>query len=258
MVTLTLRTGAYPGKVGKRTSMHTDQKWKWAGIVSVVSIVGVLLTDVVANVVAGYISDQIKGWEVPEQATAAARQASAPLPETIMAASERSFPERQASAPPQALSASETQPKITARAQTFPTPESKPKVAILPPSETQPEEVPAANPLPRSEPQPEVTGRVEQVIDTGTLKIEGETIHLAGITGLGSPYRDQLQKFIEEQGKEIRCTPSGGTRHTCFVKNVDLALAALTNGAARLAAGASPQYQHAAEDARRNRRGIFQ
>ena len=36
MATLTLRTGVYLGKVGKRTSMHTDQKWKWAGIVSVV------------------------------------------------------------------------------------------------------------------------------------------------------------------------------------------------------------------------------
>jgi endonuclease YncB( thermonuclease family) len=256
MATLTLRTGVYLGKVGKRASMHTDQKWKWAGIVSVVSIVGVLLTDVVANVVAGYISDQIKGWEVPEQATAA-RQASAQLPETIVAASEHSFPERQASVAPQALSPSETQPKITARAQTFPTPESQSNVAVLPPSETQPEAVPSANPPPRSEPQREVTGRVEQVIDTGTLKIEGETIHLAGITGLGSPYRDQLQKFIEEQGKEIRCTASGA-RHTCFVKNVDLALAALTNGAARLSADASPQYQHAAEDARRNRRGIFQ
>ena len=80
MATLTLRTGVYLGKVGKRTSMHTDQKWKWAGIVSVVSIVGVLLTDVVANVVAGYISDQIKGWEVPEQATAAQNNGQAGRP----------------------------------------------------------------------------------------------------------------------------------------------------------------------------------
>ncbi len=237
--------------------MHTDQKWKWAGIVSLVSIAGVLLTDIVANVVAGYISDEIKGWQVPEQATAA-QQPPARLPETMMVASGRSFPERQASVVPQALSPAETQPKIIALPQALPTPEAQAKVTVLPPSETQPKAVAAAKPLAPSEPQPEeVAGRVEQVIDTGTLKIEGETIHLAGITGLGSPYRDQLQKFIEEQGKEIRCTPSG-TRHICFVKNVDLALAALTNGAARLAEGATPQYQRAAEDARRNRRGIFQ
>jgi endonuclease YncB( thermonuclease family) len=39
---------------------------------------------------------------------------------------------------------------------------------------------------------------------------------------------------------------------------IDLALAALTNGAARLAIDATPQYQKAAEEARRHHRGIFQ
>jgi endonuclease YncB( thermonuclease family) len=102
-----------------------------------------------------------------------------------------------------------------------------------------------------------VSGTVEQVIDTGTLKIQGETIALAGIKGLGSPYRDQLAKFIGEQGSQIRCEPMGD-RYICFVSNVDLALAALTNGAARLAADATPQYRQAETEARRNRRGIFQ
>jgi endonuclease YncB( thermonuclease family) len=83
-----------------------------------------------------------------------------------------------------------------------------------------------------------LSGTVEQVIDTGTLKIEGETVALAGIKGLGSPYRDQLAKFIKEQGSQIRCMPSGEL-HVCFVKNVDLALAALTNGAARLGTDAA-------------------
>ena len=46
--------------------MSTDQRWKWAGIVSVVSVGGVLLTDIAANVVGGYISDRIKtSWDVP-------------------------------------------------------------------------------------------------------------------------------------------------------------------------------------------------
>jgi len=117
--------------------MSSDQRWKWAGIVSVVSIGGVLITDIVANVVGGYISE------------------------------------------------------------------------------------------------------------------------LAGIKGLGSPYRDQLAKFIEEQGSQIRCEPIS-ERYICFVSNVDLGLAALTNGAARPAADATPQYRQAADEARRNRRGIFQ
>jgi endonuclease YncB( thermonuclease family) len=80
---------------------------------------------------------------------------------------------------------------------------------------------------------------------------------LAGVQGLGSPYRDQLAKFIQEQGSHIRCTATG-ERHVCFVGNIDLALAALTNGAARLAIDATPQYQKAAEEARRHHRGIFQ
>ena len=91
----------------------------------------------------------------------------------------------------------------------------------------------------------------------GTLKIQGETIELAGIKGLGSPYRDQLAKFIQEQGSQIRCEPIS-ERYVCFVSNVDLGLAALTNGAARPAADATPQYRQAADEARRNRRGIFQ
>jgi endonuclease YncB( thermonuclease family) len=122
----------------------------------------------------------------------------------------------------------------------------------------EPEAVAAPKPLPPPEPQSlAVSGTVQQVIDTGTLKIEGETIVLAGVKGLGSPYRDQLAKFIEEQGSQIRCTPSGA-RHICFVKNVDLGLAALTNGAARLATDATPQYRQADDEARRNHCGIFQ
>ncbi len=51
--------------------MATDQRWKWAGIVSVVSIAGVLITDIVANVVGGYISDQLKAsWLMPGDAPA--------------------------------------------------------------------------------------------------------------------------------------------------------------------------------------------
>ena len=60
--------------------MISEQRWKWAGIVSVISIGGVLLTDIVANVVSGYISDQIKqSWLEPQQ------QGSVPNPEPAIA-----------------------------------------------------------------------------------------------------------------------------------------------------------------------------
>ena len=63
--------------------MSTDQRWKWAGIVSVVSVGGVLITDIVANVVGGYISDRIKtSWDVPQHAPAA-QQAPANATETV-------------------------------------------------------------------------------------------------------------------------------------------------------------------------------
>jgi endonuclease YncB( thermonuclease family) len=229
--------------------MATDQRWRWAGIVSVISIAGVLITDIVANVVGGYISEQIKTWQVPEGQPKA--QAAAPLEAEAMVAG---IP----GDPPQAAMATVV---------TKPGPAQEPRnetVAAHDPLPIEPEPEPEEAPLPEPEalpappPQPLVlNGTVEKVIDTGTLKIGGETVLLAGIRGLGSPYRDQLAKFIEEQGSQVRCAPNG-VRHTCFVSNVDLALAALTNGAARLAPDATEQYRAAAEEARRNHRGIFQ
>ena len=224
--------------------MSSDQRWKWAGIISVVSIGGVLITDIVANVVGGYISDQIKTWQVPIQP---------PAQDQAQAKHEASAAEAVSSIP---APANETQVTMAAVA-------PKPEPAPMPPIDIPPEQAsetataPEPMPLP-PQPQPvALTGTVDQVIDTGTLKIQGETIELAGIKGLGSPYRDQLAKFIQEQGSQIRCEPIS-ERYVCFVSNVDLGLAALTNGAARPAADATPQYRQAADEARRNRRGIFQ
>ena len=224
--------------------MSSDQRWKWAGIVSVVSIGGVLITDIVANVVGGYIADQIKTWQVPIQP---------PAQDQAQAKHEASAAEAVSSIP---APANETQVTMAAVA-------PKPEPAPMPPIDIPPEQAsetataPEPMPLPPEPQQAVLTGTVDQVIDTGTLKIQGETVELAGIKGLGSPYRDQLAKFIQEQGSQIRCEPIS-ERYVCFVSNVDLGLAALTNGAARPAADATPQYRQAADEARRNRRGIFQ
>jgi endonuclease YncB( thermonuclease family) len=238
--------------------MATDQRWKWAGIVSVVSIGGVLITDIVANVVGGYISEQIKqSWLMPGSQPA---QAPAPQPE-VMAASAPGVAEQ-----PQAQMASVvSKPRLVQQdspgAPSEPVAETVAAREPLPLQDAEPETaaVPDAEPLSLPEPQPmALNGTVEKVIDTGKLKIAGETVVLAGVEGLGSPYRDQFAKFIEEQGSQVRCMPSGVERHTCYVGNVDLALAALTNGAARLGGDANSQYQEAAAEARRNHRGIFQ
>lgn len=211
-----------------------------------ISVGGVLITDIVANVVGGYISDQIKTWDVPEQAPAA-QQAPISAADTV------------SSIPPPASEGQVTMAAVAPKPASAPMPEidigePMPAPDVEPEAATAPEPMP----LPPPELQPSVlSGTVEQVIDTGTLQIQGETIELAGIKGLGSPYRDQLAKFIEEQGSQIRCEPID-ERYVCFVKNVDLGLAALTNDAARPAADATPQYRQASDEARRNRRGIFQ
>jgi endonuclease YncB( thermonuclease family) len=229
--------------------MVTDQRWRWAGIVSVISIGGVLITDIVANVVGGYISEQIKTWQVPEGQPKA--RANAPSEAEAMVANVSD----EESQPAMATVATKTKSAREPAAEALATRDQLPTEQQAEPEE---EPLPPPQALPAPPPQPLVlNGPVEKVIDTGTLKIAGETVLLAGIKGLGSPYRDQLAKFIEEQGSEVRCTPSG-VRHTCFVSNVDLALAALTNGAARLAPDATEQYRAAAAEARRNHRGIFQ
>jgi hypothetical protein len=225
--------------------MSTDQRWKWAGIVLVVSVCGVLIMDIVANVVGGYISDQIKTWDVPQQAPRAKPQGPAAQADTV------------SSIPPAPSEGQVTMAAVAPKPSSAPMPEidiGEPAPDAQPDTATTPEPMPLPPPAPQASP---LSGTVEQVIDTATLQIQGETVELAGIKGLGSPYRDQLAKFIEEQGSQIRCEPLD-ERYVCFVKNVDLGLAALTNGAARPDADATPQYKQAADEARRNRRGIFQ
>jgi endonuclease YncB( thermonuclease family) len=209
----------------------------------VVSIGGVLITDIVANVVGGYITDRIKtSWDVPQQPPAA-QQAPANATETV------------SSIPPPASQGQVTMAAVAPKPASAPMPE----IDIGEPTRSRRRlgRRRRANAAAASRRSPCTERTVEQVIDTATLQIRGETIELAGIKGLGSPYRDQLAKFIEEQGSQIRCEPLD-ERYVCFVKNVDLGLAALTNGAARPAADATPQYRQAADEARRNRRGIFQ
>jgi endonuclease YncB( thermonuclease family) len=219
--------------------MGSEQRWRWAWIVSGIGIAGVLVTDIVANVVGGYITDRLKGWQLPDGQQAVTGAA--------IVASLQTAPTSNAVAKAPLAPTDEDDARL-------PETETVAARGSMPLPETEPEPLPEPTALP---PQPEMLrGSVEKVIDTGTLRIGGEIVLLAGVEGLGSPYRDQLAKFIEEQGSSVRCMPSG-MRHTCFVSEVDLALAALTNGAARLASDATDKYREAEGDARRNRRGIF-
>jgi endonuclease YncB( thermonuclease family) len=210
--------------------MDGQQKWRWAGIVSVASICGVILTETAANLLGGFISDQIKSWEPPATATVASVAPAA------VAKSDKS----------------EAKPANT---------EEEVLVAAVPNrdgKESQAVTTQSLRPTPSPDPQPQpMSGPVEKVLDTATILVGGQRLLLAGITGFGSPYRDQLEKFIQEQGGKVRCAPVGD-RYSCFVSNVDLGLAALTNGAARTAADASPAYRQAEAEAKKSKRGIYQ
>jgi endonuclease YncB( thermonuclease family) len=209
--------------------MDGQQKWRWAGIVSVASICGVILTETAANLLGGFISDQIKSWEPPAEASVAS---VAPV---IKSGKSETTP----------VAGTEDELRVAA----VPVRDNKDSQAVS----TQ-----SLRPTPSPDPQPQpMSGSVEKVLDTATILVSGQRLMLAGITGFGSPYRDQLAKFIEEQGGKVRCAPIGD-RYSCFVSNVDLGLAALTNGAARTATDASPAYRQAEDEAKKSKRGIYQ
>jgi hypothetical protein len=149
--------------------MPSDQRWKWAGIVSVISLGGVLLTDIFANVVGGYISDQIKTWQMPEH------------PPVTPAAHSDTV----SSIPPAAAD----EPQVTMAAVT-----PRPEAAPMPPIEIPPEAAPVAAtapepmPLPPPEPRPRpVSGTVEQVIDTGTSRSKERRLLLPASEGSARP-----------------------------------------------------------------------
>jgi hypothetical protein len=103
-------------------------------------------------------------------------------------------------------------------------------------SSTSPAAAPAASPLPDG-----IEGRVENVVDTGTLLVGGQQVPLFGIVGLGSPYDSALMKIIRDQGGVAKCSRRGD-RYLCKVGEYDVALIALYNGGARAAADAPQEY----------------
>src|SRR5262245_13288102 len=120
--------------------MDSDKKWRWAGIVSVASICGVILTETVANLLGGYISDQIKSWEPPAEANVAS---AAPAPVSQL--------ETKTSAPAEEAAPAENEMVVAA----VPMRDTKESQAV----KSQP-----LNPEPAPDPQPQpLSGSVEKV-----------------------------------------------------------------------------------------------
>lgn len=104
-----------------------------------------------------------------------------------------------------------------------------------------------------------ISGRVQSVIDTGTLKINGRNVRLDGISGRKSASLNRdFYSFIRSLGGNVRCTPRSKGRYLCRTvptsdnKPVDLAHAAIFNGAACPLKGAPQRYREAYKKARAN------
>lgn len=101
-----------------------------------------------------------------------------------------------------------------------------------------------------------VSGRAT-VKTTGTVVIDGQQLTLFGIVGLGGDYAKQLQSLIDVKGKKLNCHSRDG-KYTCFLPGeVDIALAALRNGAARPAEDAPADYQQQADAAKADKLGVW-
>jgi hypothetical protein len=98
---------------------------------------------------------------------------------------------------------------------------------------------------------------VTQVVDTATLTVNGQTVHLAGIKGEGGIYAAKLQSMINGRGGQVKCAAQGGGYQCSTPDGTDIARAGLWNGGAELADGASDDYRAQVTAAQAGHRGIW-
>jgi endonuclease YncB( thermonuclease family) len=98
---------------------------------------------------------------------------------------------------------------------------------------------------------------VPQVVDTGTLRLNGTVVRLSGITGEAGEPAQELGRYI--RGREITCQPTeaGAGQYRCTLGDYDLSEAVLLNGAGRAAKDASERLRQAEQQARLAGRGIW-
>ncbi len=129
-----------------------------------------------------------------------------------------------------------------------------------PPSEPAQPQIPpagAVQPAALSQPTTQQLRGVPIVIDTATLLLNGEIIHLDGIAGERGAPGNQLARYIG--GREVACEPvdPGVPKFRCKIGDYDLGEAILLNGAGRAADNASERLRSAEEKARLAGRGVW-
>jgi len=106
--------------------------------------------------------------------------------------------------------------------------------------------------------QPAMVSGAAVVVDTATLTINGQTINLSGVKGETGNYATQLQQLITAQGPAVNCEQQSDGYLCKLPSGIDIARAALYNGAAEPSDSASDDYRAQADAAKAARRGIWQ
>ncbi len=105
----------------------------------------------------------------------------------------------------------------------------------------------------RRGPQP-LAGHPE-VINTGTLRIDGQVVRLEGVEGLGQPHAAEMQSYLGED--EVACRVVRLEAWRCEVRGFDLSEVVVFNGAGRAAPDAPGLIQDAERKARQAGRGVW-
>ncbi len=117
----------------------------------------------------------------------------------------------------------------------------------------------AATPSPAAAlppPRPPVAGRAA-VVDTGTLRIAGQVVRLAGVVGFAGEHAREMALYLA--GREVVCetVPAQPGFHRCRAGERDLSEVVVFNGGGRAAADAEPTLRQAEERARAAGRGMW-
>ena len=97
---------------------------------------------------------------------------------------------------------------------------------------------------------------VPEVIDTSTLRIEGNLIRLFGVEWARGGQSDDLVRYL--RGRAITCRPTGaGDLYRCDVDGRDLSQVVLYNGGGRATADAPPELVAAENHAKTEKLGVW-
>jgi hypothetical protein len=106
----------------------------------------------------------------------------------------------------------------------------------------------------------QIKGEFSGFSDDGWPIVGGTPVHLAGVEIIASDERNQFSSWIKSHEGKLECEVShDGSTYRCLTGNkLDIAEAVLLNGAARATRDADQRYREAEEQAKEQRRGVWQ